>query len=430
MLYVPQVWVVTRRHFPLALLSRPHGLPSRPRHTHRHQGFVTPEYTPVGRGFDHSFGFLEGGEDHWTSATFNGPKCKPNGVDLSFGFRNGSEIVVKPALGMNGTYTGYLFNDAAVKAVHESAAPGSPPLFLYYAMHNTHAPVEAPENYVGLYNNTPWAGTLEQTFNAQVSFVDDALKNLTTALKETGMWNNSLVVVQTDNGAPVTVAGSNLPLKGGKGSSWEGGTRTPAFVTGGILPQAMRGQTLKGMAHISDWYATFAGRAGLPAQADPAGPAKPDSHDLWPWLSGQAPKSPRVTMVYDHRMYADPGNATAAVGAMRVGNLKLVHGPFKQASWYGVFSPNSTQPKPSTAYTQCSIEQPCLFDLDADPTEHVDIAQQRPDDVKQLTAQFRALADEYHPPPHGPPEETRQYCDAMHNNHDFVAPWKMQQGHE
>ena len=35
-----------------------------------HQGLYTPEFTPVGRGFDHSFGFLEGGEDHNTSKTF------------------------------------------------------------------------------------------------------------------------------------------------------------------------------------------------------------------------------------------------------------------------------------------------------------------------------------------------------------------------
>ena len=29
-----------------------------------HQGLYAPQYTPVGRGFDYSFGFLEGGEDH------------------------------------------------------------------------------------------------------------------------------------------------------------------------------------------------------------------------------------------------------------------------------------------------------------------------------------------------------------------------------
>ena len=32
-----------------------------------HSGFHTMEYTPAGRGFNSSFGFLQGGEDHWTS---------------------------------------------------------------------------------------------------------------------------------------------------------------------------------------------------------------------------------------------------------------------------------------------------------------------------------------------------------------------------
>ena len=45
---------------------------------------MTPEYTPVGRGFNFSYGFLEGGEDHNTSATF-GNACKKGEVDLSHG---------------------------------------------------------------------------------------------------------------------------------------------------------------------------------------------------------------------------------------------------------------------------------------------------------------------------------------------------------
>lgn len=52
------------------------------------QGIYTPQYTPVGRGFAYSFGFLEGGEDHNTSRTF-GDFCKKNEVDLSYGKAGG-----------------------------------------------------------------------------------------------------------------------------------------------------------------------------------------------------------------------------------------------------------------------------------------------------------------------------------------------------
>lgn len=52
------------------------------------QGIYTPEYTPVGRGFTESYGFLEGGEDHNTSRTF-GNWCRRNEVDLSVGKAGG-----------------------------------------------------------------------------------------------------------------------------------------------------------------------------------------------------------------------------------------------------------------------------------------------------------------------------------------------------
>ena len=46
--------------------------------------------------------------------------------------------------------------------------------------------------------------------------------NLTTALNATRMWANTLFVWTNDNGSPVTVGGSHHPLRGGKGSNWEG----------------------------------------------------------------------------------------------------------------------------------------------------------------------------------------------------------------
>ena len=49
-----------------------------------HQGLFRPDYTPIGRGFNKSVGFLEGGEDHNTSKTF-GNACKKGEVDLSLG---------------------------------------------------------------------------------------------------------------------------------------------------------------------------------------------------------------------------------------------------------------------------------------------------------------------------------------------------------
>ena len=61
----------------------------------------------------------------------------------------------------------------------------------------------------------------------------------------------------TDNGSPVNSAGSNDPLRGGKGSLWDGGYRVPGFIGGGLIPDASRGTHLDGVIHISDVSATF-----------------------------------------------------------------------------------------------------------------------------------------------------------------------------
>ena len=60
--------------------------------------------------------------------------------------------------------------------------------------------------------------------------VDDAVGNITRALKRGGLWNNTLVVYTHDNGAPLGHGGSNAPLRGTKFYYAEGGVRVPAFV--------------------------------------------------------------------------------------------------------------------------------------------------------------------------------------------------------
>ena len=53
--------------------------------------------------------------------------------------------------------------------------------FLYFALHNTHSPIEAPARFVALYN---FSLAKRNVFNAMVSVVDEAVENVTQALKE------------------------------------------------------------------------------------------------------------------------------------------------------------------------------------------------------------------------------------------------------
>ena len=71
------------------------------------------------------------------------------------------------------------------------------------------------------------------------------------------------VQFSSDNGGDYG-RGDNYPLRGFKNSSWEGGIRVPAFVTGGYLNENRRGKSLDDvLVHIVDWYPTLLSAAGI-----------------------------------------------------------------------------------------------------------------------------------------------------------------------
>lgn len=176
--------------------------------------------------------------------------------------------------------------------------------------------------------------------------------------------------------------------------------RVAAFAGGGFLPARMRGARVGGMMHLCDWHATFAALAGVPAPAADAraaalGLPAVDALDVWPMVSGATRVSPRVELPLSAR-----GNATALKGTALIvtcpasgacpssrGRFKLVRGHMANGAWPGPTTPNGS--KPAEVAVDCGAG--CLFDLDADPTEHVDLAQQKPTLLRHL----RALAAKY-----------------------------------
>ncbi len=203
-----------------------------------------------------------------------------------------------------------------------------------------------------------------------VSVVDQSVLNVSDALKNNGLWDNTLFIWTTDNGAPVrwvhflslslslspslslflsvslcfssfvfrffllfpdfrSVGGSNAPLRGSKGNNFEGGVHTPAMISGGLLPSSMFGKTLKGMVHISDFYSTFCKLAGVdPKDDNPNSPSQIDSMDMWDYFTGKTENSPRNEIVFDHLMYTDETR-----GALRSGDYKLVAMNESEAGW-------------------------------------------------------------------------------------------------
>ena len=82
---------------------------------------------------------------------------------------------------------------------------------------------------------------LRRIYQAMVSVADNVTGHAIELLNTSGMWENTIFVVSADNGG-AACAGSNYPLKGCKGTFFEGGVRSLAFASGGLVPENMRGR--------------------------------------------------------------------------------------------------------------------------------------------------------------------------------------------
>lgn len=83
-----------------------------------------------------------------------------------------------------------------------------------------------------------------------VSALDESVRQIVTTLKKKGLYDNSIIIFTTDNGAAAggldASAGSNYPLRGSKNTLWEGGVRGVGFVHSPLIKK--RGK--KKMIHM------------------------------------------------------------------------------------------------------------------------------------------------------------------------------------
>lgn len=238
---------------------------------------------------------------------------------------------------------------------------------------------------------------------------------------------------------------ANYPLRGMKRTLFEGGVRGVGLVYGAGLQRT--GWHATGYIHAADWFHTLL-RVGVgSAKADPAAvrallpETEPpfeagDGVDVWDYLSGGAPASPRTEVLLE----AHPGNSTEGNGqGLIVGDLKVVirsggqwstgSGIGSNDGWYG--GPGSSDPK-SAAYAvseadvpkmlvqcppppadfragfACEADKttPCLFNITADPCEHQDLSAKLPTELQMMLTRLEpfkaaAVSTTAHPNPDG-----------------------------
>jgi arylsulfatase I/J len=337
-------------------------------------GMATPKHTPNGRGYDTSLHYFSHKNDFWSQANMQ-TCCESDQTIIDFWRTDHGASDVN-----NTDYSEFLFRNELVGIVEKHDA--AKPLLLFYAPHVAHCPLQVPKEYYdkfafmtndegqcskqtvkSVHPIDPRYPDLEykcrQQYHAMVMVMDEVVGNVTDALKKKGMWENTLVVMSSDNGGPVDLAenaANNWPLRGGKYSVFEGGIRVAAFVSGGLIPSQLRGTVNNGIIHIADWYATFAGLAGVdPTDHLAAASGLPpiDSIDMWPFLSGTVKESPRDAL-------ALPIDEKCIVK----GDWKLITAKTTPDFWQGPTFPNSTslalaETPPARPYpypTECKSE--------------------------------------------------------------------------
>jgi len=244
------------------------------------------------------------------------------------------------------------------------------PFFVYLPHSMPHLPISASEAFVGTSAGGRYGDVVEE--------LDWSVGRLLDVLREEGLDERTLVVFTSDNGpwrnmpprmydtGPVERgdAGTTGPLRGAKGTTWEGGLRVPAIFRwpGRIAP----GQVITGMATTLDLHASVLALCGAAPPPQPL-----DGRDMWPLLTGG--ESPREYFHYFRGTWLE---------AVRDRTWKLRVAPDADG-WTSLELATGDEPVRSE-----------LFDLRSDPYEHFDVAAGHPDVVARLRAELVRVAAE------------------------------------
>ena len=335
-----------------------------------HLGFYRREFIPTHRGFDSFFGFLTGGEDYYThknSLGYHKPGfTRMDGYDF---WRN--EEVVKDVVG---EYSTFLFAEEAKRIIEEHDS--KTPLFLYLSFQAPHMPLQVPKRFIERYRNIK--DRKRRIYAAMVSCLDEAVGNVTRLLKKRGLWKNTVLVFSSDNGGQPMGGGNNWPLRGLKGSLWEGGIRAVGFVNSQLIAKPNR--IHRGLMHVSDWFPTFAHLASASIDG-----LSLDGVNQWKSISKGTP-SLRKEILHNMDCKRTTQDSVKCKAAFRLGDWKLLLGRRGNDSW--IPAPEMDIPIISS-YKADTENEISLFNITKDPEELEEISRQHPDVVQDLLARIR-----------------------------------------
>lgn len=231
-----------------------------------------PEFLPENHGFDYYYG-IPYSNDMWPQLRrFNFPPLP---------LLRGHEVIDTINTEKKQSLLCQQFTDEAIAFIEKNS---DNPFFLYLPHSFIHTPRIARDSFLLVTPNP------DKNTGGVISEIDHSVGQILAALKDLEIDNNTMVWFMSDNGGTSETA--NYPLRGTKGSYWEGGFRVPGIVR---WPDKIpAGKRLDGIVTQIDIYPTLASFAGLTA---PKGQIT-DGIDVSGYLTGKEKASPREVFYY------------------------------------------------------------------------------------------------------------------------------------
>lgn len=291
-----------------------------------HLGYL-PRYNPLHHGFDAFIGFVSGNIDYHSHFDRMGVKDWWQG------------LMVEDEKG----YSTHLITRHAKQFIRRHK---SEPFFLYVAHEAPHDPYQGPDDPPireegKVVPNRYAEGQVSRAYREMIREMDRGIGEIVKTLKELRLEERTILFFMSDNGP--TREGSKGPLRGWKGSLWEGGHRVPAIAW---WPGCIQAGITSALACGMDLMPTFMELAGLPQEKGNA----LDGRSLVPLFNGE-------NWVDQRNVFWEYRNQ----GAVRQGHWKLVVVDGKVH----------------------------LFDLSKDLAEQNNLAEERPEMTRSLLTDWR-----------------------------------------
>jgi arylsulfatase B len=305
-----------------------------------HLGHGHKKFLPRSRGFDHAYGQLNGAIDYYTHE-------RETGLDWN---RDGKSVREEG-------YTTFLLAAEAERLIRQRDR--ARPMFLYVPFNAPHAPLEAPPEYLSRYSNI--ADQKRRTFAAMVEAMDASIGRVLGTLNDEGMAANTLVLFFSDNGGPTVSGAVNTPLRGAKGTTFEGGIRVPAAMR---LPGRLKAGTVsQQVMTMMDYFPTLTAACAV----RPGNRLPFDGRNLWPAITA-GKVQPREDLLFVHETSDEV-------------RLAVHHGEWKLVR-------EEPAGGPARNY---------LFRIAEDPEERNNLAEKNPKLVEELARRI-AVWRKLHPP--------------------------------